>query len=57
MHFVVNKVPKVRSGDAGLNPIGDPYVLLKSRVNTQIDAEVNNHNGDKNYVFVDNTLT
>ena len=47
MNFGVNKVPKVYSGDAGSNPVDDPYFSLKSRVYTQIDAHVDNHNGDK----------
>ena len=49
MNFGVNEVPKVYSGDAGSNPIGDPYLSLKYRVYTQIDAQVDNHNGEKNY--------
>ena len=39
----------MRSGEAGLNPVGDPYVSLKSRVYTQIDAQVDDNNEDKNY--------
>ena len=47
MHFGVNGVPKVYSGDAGSNPVGDSYLSLTSRVYTQIDAQVGNHNGAK----------
>ena len=49
MYFGVNGVPKVYSGDAGSNPVGGPYFSLKSRVYTQVDAQVGNHNGAKNY--------
>ena len=56
MHFGVNDVPKVHSGDAGSNPVSDPYFSLKSRVYTQIDAHVDNHNGDKTAQLCDLTI-
>ena len=43
----VNEVTKVYSGDAGSNPVDDPYFSLKSRVYTQIDRQVDNYNGAK----------